>query len=262
MIQIQRVSTIFQVGAAEEALWTRLFGELDFSPCGRLQPATSRAIWQHLAAPDWPARLRAALAALPPVPPPGGHSDAVVAIDERGNVVALLHTINTVLWGDTGLFVGGVSLSDVAGRQPAWLAATGAGFRVYDAGHPYLVLRGGKPVVASASVGRGLHTTAFQNVVNLLVYGMDPAASLAAPQTLGNEFHVGDDGRRPYDKERVYAGAFTPEVLAALAAMGQEVVLVERDDRQGLGYWAGLRIDPESGLIQASASAGGHAVGY
>ena len=40
------------------------------------------------------------------------HSDAIVAIDALGNVVALIHTINTAGWGTSGLFVDGVSILD------------------------------------------------------------------------------------------------------------------------------------------------------
>jgi len=45
------------------------------------------------------------------------HSDAIVAVDRWGNVAALLHTINTVSWGETGIFVDGVSIPDSGAIQ-------------------------------------------------------------------------------------------------------------------------------------------------
>jgi len=50
------------------------------------------------------------------------HSDAIVVVDKDGDIAVMTHTINTVVWGDTGLVVGGVPLPDSAGcptRSPA-----------------------------------------------------------------------------------------------------------------------------------------------
>lgn len=45
------------------------------------------------------------------------HSDGVVAVDRWGNMAAVTHSINTVLWGRTGIIVDGVSIPDSAAIQ-------------------------------------------------------------------------------------------------------------------------------------------------
>jgi gamma-glutamyltranspeptidase/glutathione hydrolase len=74
---------------------------------------TAAAIWERMQKGTWHYGRKLAT--------PGGprpeHSDAVVAVDRWGNVAALTHTINTNLWGETGIFVGGVSVPDSASFQ-------------------------------------------------------------------------------------------------------------------------------------------------
>ena len=50
------------------------------------------------------------------------HSDAIAVMDARGDAVALTHSINTSLWGQTGIFVDGVSIPDSASFQQLLLA--------------------------------------------------------------------------------------------------------------------------------------------
>lgn len=233
-----------------------LFGEREWTPWARVDPDLNRELWQRMNRPDWLATLGAAVARRAER---AAHSDAIVAADADGNVVALLHTINTALWGSTGLFVDGVSISDAGGLQQRAVAAAGPGHRLLDSGHPFLVLEGARPVVASASVGRGLHITAVQHVANLLVHGMSPLDSVRAPQFLGPFFERFDHQKRPLTRERVYAGTISDEVLQRLAELGREVAILEAGDQQFIGYWAGLKIDPASGRVEAAASHDGWA---
>ena len=46
------------------------------------------------------------------------HTDGLVVADKWGNVAVVNHTINTVLWGNTGIFVDGISIPDSAAFQP------------------------------------------------------------------------------------------------------------------------------------------------
>ena len=53
------------------------------------------------------------------------HSDANVVVDASGNMAVLLHSINTLNWGTTGIFVDGVSIPDSgACCSPKTLATT------------------------------------------------------------------------------------------------------------------------------------------
>ncbi len=256
LIQIPRLFHLFAAGPSGK-LATRLFGPLDLSPWGRWNEATTRAIGDRMEAADWQQALRAALAG-PTEAVVEEHSDGVVVADARGNVVALFHSINTGAWGSGGLFVDGVSISD-AGHYPR-NARAGSGHRISHAGRPFLVLKDGQPVVASSSVGQALHSKAMQNVLNMVVYGMNPQASLRAPQFFGPDYSL-EDGRPAVYRQKVPAGAFSDEVLERLRELGQEVVLRPPNERVGVGLWSGLRVDG-SGLAEASATPGGHAEGY
>jgi len=46
---------------------------------------------------------------------------------QRRNVAALTNTINTVIWGDTGIVVGGIPIADAAAFQQRALAAVKRG---------------------------------------------------------------------------------------------------------------------------------------
>jgi gamma-glutamyltranspeptidase/glutathione hydrolase len=72
----------------------------------RLSPQFADAIAPNLATLMGQAEVVAA---------PDQHTEAVVAVDRWGNVAALVHTINTVDWGDTGIVVGGIPVSDAGG---------------------------------------------------------------------------------------------------------------------------------------------------
>ena len=53
------------------------------------------------------------------------HSDTVVAIDQWGNMTAVTHTINCIVWGNEAIMVDGVSIGDAASFQQAAIKDTG-----------------------------------------------------------------------------------------------------------------------------------------
>ena len=57
------------------------------------------------------------------------HSDSIVAIDREGNIAAMTHTINTVIWGGTGIVVSGIPLPGADGFQQFELASIKPGER-------------------------------------------------------------------------------------------------------------------------------------
>ena len=123
-------------------------------------------------------------------PPPAAgapkHSDAIIVIDRWGNVAALVHTINTVLWGSTGLVVGGVPLSDAACYQQARLATLKPGERVPNEMAPLIAQADGKPTVALACIGASLVPETARLLLSRLAQGVDLPAAMAAPPLLLN----------------------------------------------------------------------------
>lgn len=93
---------------------------IDLSNESRLTKATSKAIWEYM--------LNSDSVEITPVENyENEHSAAIVAVDKWGNMVALLHSINTRAWGANGLFVDGISIPDAAGHQHYLILKTGPG---------------------------------------------------------------------------------------------------------------------------------------
>ena len=84
------------------------------------------------------------------------HSNAIVVIDKDGNIAVVTHTINAVIWGDTGIVVDGIPIPDSAGFQQLTLAAIKPGDRIPHQIIDTLVFEGDIPVLATASIGSSL----------------------------------------------------------------------------------------------------------
>jgi hypothetical protein len=113
------------------------------------------------------------------------HTDAVVAYDCYGNMVALCHSSNTTAWGTTGLFVDGVSVPDSACFQQEDIARAGPGFRLPDPMNPVIVTREGQPFLAASCTGGAVHEVMVQKLYGVLALGQDATTAAAAPAFLG-----------------------------------------------------------------------------
>ncbi|MCP4659612.1 MAG: hypothetical protein GY856_29775 [bacterium] len=188
----------------------------------------------------------------------GSHSQAVIAIDEAGNIAAVLHSINTLSWGTTGIFVDGVSVPDSAAFQQQRILETGPGQRLPAGINPLIVLRDGRPFLASSAIGSGLFEETIQGVVNVLDYGMDPKKAQHVPT-----FRYPDSNEPSYPT-RVTRGDFSASLLDSVRAMGIPIVEEAPEEAEGFGYWIGAIIEPGSGRrIGATSNVfNGHAEGY
>src|SRR5262249_51497305 len=109
----------------------------------RVSKTTAAAIWKEMQNGTWvglPKEMQKVLAA-------SSHTDGLVVVDQWGNMAVVNHTINTMLWGDTGLFVDGVSIPDSARFQGEEIARAGPGNRLPNGMSPLIVCRDGKPVL-------------------------------------------------------------------------------------------------------------------
>src|SRR5262249_38483780 len=158
------------------------------------------AIWQQMQNHTWhglPKTMQAKANTSP-------HTDGLVVVDQWGNMAAVNHTINTMLWGNTGLFVDGISIPDSARFQGSDIEKPGPGHRLPNGMSPLIVCRDGKPVHGSVAVGGGLHAKTMQVLGNILEFGMGPQAAVDTPAFVG------------WSPGRVEANTFTPETLKAL----------------------------------------------
>jgi len=238
--QISRNPGVLSSFSADE-LASSLPGR-DLSLMSRLGKDTSAWLWQQMQQGDFAFFTK-------PVAPAPQHSAAVVAVDQWGNVAALVHSINALWWGETGIFVDGVSIPDSAAHQQAGMVRAGPGNRLPDPTNPLIVLRAGRPVLASASIGNVLRETVLR-LVNVLDYGLDPKAALEAPTLMSVE------RREPRFVERVAKGDFDLALLDEVGAMGQRVEEMSPTAENlvmARGYWVGITIDPETGILTGAA---------
>jgi gamma-glutamyltranspeptidase / glutathione hydrolase len=138
-------------------------------------------------------------------PSQGSHSDFVIAVDCDGNVAAACHSINTSLWGSTGLFAGGISIPDVAGAPQFALARPAPGTHVTIPASPVIALRGGRPVLAAGSVGIAGNAVALQCLHAILGTGQDIAAASSTPLFHGPDFMTGDSVNTPAEDRSALA---------------------------------------------------------
>jgi gamma-glutamyltranspeptidase/glutathione hydrolase len=240
-------------GPGVPAYWAqRKFPDQDLSPAGRLKLATAAFWWRQLSDPKaWRQLEQDAGAAQAKVfqelsqrQGGGGHSDAVVAVDRWGNVAAITHTINTALWGGSGITVGGISIPDAACFQQDLIRRVGPGVRLPDPTNPIIVMKDGRWVLAGSSIGAGLLENTLAVLVNVLDYGRDPNAALHAPQFSGSGLTA---------PQILPDGDFPPEVVAALNAKGGHAVLQPKKQIQGaFGTWISIQRDPKTGRLRGA----------
>ena len=217
-----------------ESLWQPPFGDA---------PSTEK-LWQSVQSPLWSKVLEDSGRAQNT----GGHSDSIVAVDHHGNVVALIHTINTAGWGTSGIFVDGVSIPDSAASQQSWMRAVGPGGRMPDHGVPLIGTQGGRPVFASSATGSGNVQASWQNAIRILGCGRTPAEVAGGPN-----LYAGQVQRRDVPAERI----------EAVRKLGFPLRSVEGFGNFERGYWVGATFEPESGRMNAAClrSLSGIAVG-
>lgn len=160
---------------------------------------------------------------LPTQPEIPHHSAGVVVIDRWGNVAALVHTINTMPWGSTGIVVGGIPLSDAAGTQQGRLKNVKPGDRVPDDMAPCIVLEAGKPALAVASIGSSLLQETVRIILGVLGNHTDPNTLLAAPPLLYNYESPQPDETYIWKRQLVPEDAYDSEFLQRLQSSGVQV---------------------------------------
>jgi len=221
--------------------------DFDISPESRVKKESARLLWRKMHEPAWEKMLLV----ITPRGKGDNHSAGVVAVDGQGNMAAVLHSINAILWGNTGIFVDGISIPDSAASQQSQIARIKPGDRLPDPTNPVIVLKNNKPYLASSSIGSGLHQTTMSNLVNMLDFGMDLKKSIDTPNFMGPFYGMIIDGVRSapqYYMEVLAEGEFDENLVKAVVARGQAIKLLPKDQTRGqMGYWVAIQIDPKTG---------------
>ena len=180
------------------------------------------------------------------------HSNAIVVVDKDGNIAAVTHTINTVIWGDTGIVVGGIPIPDSAGFQQIALARLKPGERVPHQIIDTIAFDGDTPVLATGSIGSSLTLESIRVLLGVLAKKQDLATVMAAPPLLST-FDFGS-GTKPPSQEIVSVPqrAYNAEFLAKLKGLGVGVTELPSTTAAGLrGTLAAVAIDSKTGKRHA-----------
>ena len=180
------------------------------------------------------------------------HSNAIVVIDREGNIAVVTHTINTVVWGDTGLVVGGIPLPNSASFQQPLLAFLKPGDRIVHQIIDTIVLQGDRPVLATASIGASLGPESLRVLVGLLGQKQTLATVMAAPPLLINFTPPAAGQTLAQQPVSVADKGYDATFLAQIKSVLPSLTLVSPTMVGSLrGTLAAVTIDPVTGLRTA-----------
>ena len=211
----------------------------DFTPETRVTPEHAGRLWT-LMEEGWPFGSWA--------PSGSGHSDDVVAIDAEGNIAAITHSINAVIWGKTAIVVDGITIGDPASFQQQKIATVEPGGRLPAPTETGILFKDGVPVLGFASMGSGLHHRTFQGLLNVMRFGMTVDEAINAA-----DFYMPNtDPATLQLTVRVPAGGFPQEVLDA-TGYAYEALDAASARLAGEGLWVAVSRDPDTGELRAAS---------
>ncbi len=208
----------------------------------RITPEHAERLWAHM-------QQQGGFAPIAPSRFPK-HSDGVVVVDAEGNMAALLHTINTLSFGESGLVIDGVSVPDSLVYQLDVARITPGGERLPDPTCLAVVLKSGKPYAAFSSIGAGLHERAVTVIHNVLDFGMTPGEANNQPAYGESLNFPGWLGTIWGSYQTLTTGELSLEFEEQVADKGLEIVF----NRHYCGTVVGVTIDPETGKRHGGTS--------
>ncbi len=276
LIQISRVAELM----GPQLVGTRVPPEvvekhvpgIDLSLESRVTKEHARLVWDAMREPRWKALRQVArkiqmgdaelIANLvrdfrrrPPTRP--DHTAGVIAVDAEGNMAAVVHSVTSAVWGEVGIFVDGISVTDPGGFAQHWMAEVGPGAHLGAGGGggacPVIVVKQGKPFLGCGSVGAAFYEVTLQSILNVLEFGMNPKEAFASPQFRKN-WPPNLPLRQPLGPRE-----FPEALLKAVQQMGVDLEIV-RDPTLAShrGTWVGVMVDPATGEMLGNRLAEGH----
>ena len=215
------------------------FPGVDFSPEVRITRAHAEKLWPLIADGSPLANWKRTS----PM-----HSDDVVAVDHEGNIAAITHSINSVIWGKTAINIDGISIGDPASFQQALIARTTPGTRLPAPTETGVLFKDGNAVLGFASMGAGLHQRTFQGLLNYINFDMTVEEAINTA-----DFYMPSiDPASGQLTAAVPVGRFDHTVLDGTGYAWREVEL-EEARLGGEGKWVAIARDPETGLLSAAS---------
>lgn len=216
-----------------------IYPGMDLCPASRLTRAHAEQLWTCMERGQLPFRF---------VDASPRHSDDVVVVDREGNIAAITHSSNTVMWGKTSINIDGISIPDPAAHQQAQLARIQPGERLPAPTETGILFKEGRPVLGFASMGSGLHHRSLQALLNVTAHGMSVREAVDAPDFFSSII----DPKTHALTLSVPAGRFPQEVLQATGWAFTELDS-EHARFGGEGIWVAISHDPATGLLRAAS---------
>lgn len=166
------------------------------------------------------------------------HSANVIAVDKWGNVVALIHSINTNAWGSNAFFVGGISIPDPAAAWQAEIYEAGPGNRLVENTNPGIILKDGLPILAFSCIGGGLNNQTLASVISTLDFKMIPEEVVNLP-AFGFAYKRDDTAVLTIDVDK-----FDRNLLRQAEKLGAEF---ENHPAAVGQFWSAILIDQKTG---------------
>ncbi|WP_158607774.1 gamma-glutamyltransferase [Nocardia panacis] len=214
-----------------------LFPGVDFSPAARATRENAERLWESVRA-GFP---------LPWQANAPRHSDDVVAIDAEGNIAAITHSINCVMWGKTAINIDGISIGDPGSYLQPAIAAVPPGERLPAPTETGVLFKHGVAVLGFASMGSGLHEKTFQSLINYMHFGMSVAEAVNKPDFFTPTFDA--DGAA---LAQFAADEYDHAVLDASGLPWNEAA-DEQTRFAGEGVFVAIERDPRTGVLHAAS---------
>ena len=247
MLEFLDLQKLGPVNESAETLWQmiRISAQVFADGGKHRDPKYHRVPLQQLASKEY-ARMRfdllqmdAPLASNATAAPPAG-SCHVTAVDARGNVATVLHSCMSLPWSN-GLFVNGVSIVASGAHFNRVMPDPGERASVYVA--PNMVMKNGKPILASGSPSGSLLQNIVQNTTNMLDFGISIHESTNRPR-FGNAYTPSGGALLAVEAD------FRADVRDKVRDRGINLAVVNPQN-YGMGSFEGIWIDPVTGERRA-----------
>ena len=199
--------------ADQNSRWKTIFGE-EFDSSNPLSDTNFKLYWKAID----DGRFTPDCTAVAPV---SAHSDCITVIDREGNMLSITHSANQVIFGNTGLSVDGIMITDSASFQQQQMAAGVPGARLQPITAPPLMFsRNGKAFLALSAIGMGLINKTVCHAHSVLAFDMDVIKAQHAPSIMATDYFAVMLGAGPDPSVFVDETQFRPEVLAEARRLG------------------------------------------
>jgi gamma-glutamyltranspeptidase/glutathione hydrolase len=237
-VKIARIGYLYANFLDFQNFMERHYPEIKFTNDFMLDPGAGQFFWELIRSGTWSNLEKEYFGSSSGPSYISDHSDAIVAIDAMGNAASLSHSISTTNWGNTGIFVDGISIPDSGSLRRYEIYVKGPGQYLFESMSSVVVVKDGRAFLAGGSPGSSIRELTLQNLFNIINDGMDPARSIARRAFYCNDFYNPICTRIP-------ASDFSTSFIDEVKKLGQCITLVSDSEH----YWVGILFDPTRGFF-------------